>query len=317
MCLFPKIIENRKYKPNKKNKGIVPKCKDERTRFVPIPCGNCMECRKQKSRNWQVRLLEDIKVNTNAHFVTLTFNEESLTKLTLEVEKSKKYHKKEVNTVATIAIRRFLESCRYKYGNSVRHWLITELGHKGTERIHIHGLIWTDNPNLIKETWEYGFADTGKYVNQSTITYIVKYVTKTDTQHKDFNPKIFTSAGIGKNYLKNSNYRNNKFSNNQFKDYYTNPQGYKMSLPTYYKNHLFNDEEREKIWIEKMNKNIQFICGEKFDISKSTKSYDRALEHYRLINKQLGYGDDTKDPEIEITRKARLRNNKRKPKKTK
>ena len=30
---------------------------------------------------------------------------------------------------------------------SVRHWLITELGHNGTENIHLHGIIWT-NKNI-------------------------------------------------------------------------------------------------------------------------------------------------------------------------
>ena len=47
MCLYPKLILNRKYLPNKKNGGIPPKCPDERLRYVTAACGKCYECRKQ------------------------------------------------------------------------------------------------------------------------------------------------------------------------------------------------------------------------------------------------------------------------------
>jgi len=36
MCLYPKLIKNPKYKPNKKNGGIVPELKDIRVLAVPI-----------------------------------------------------------------------------------------------------------------------------------------------------------------------------------------------------------------------------------------------------------------------------------------
>ena len=61
MCLYPRLIENRKYKRNKKNGWSVPPINDQRVRYVPVGCGKCMECRKQKAREWQVRLQEDLK----------------------------------------------------------------------------------------------------------------------------------------------------------------------------------------------------------------------------------------------------------------
>ena len=63
MCLYPKIIKNRKYVKNKKNGGNVPTPTDPRVLMVPVGCGNCMECRKQKARQWQVRLSEEIREN--------------------------------------------------------------------------------------------------------------------------------------------------------------------------------------------------------------------------------------------------------------
>ena len=50
MCLYPKLIKNRKYMPNKKNGGNVPEVQDDRVLYVPVGCGNCIECKRQKKR---------------------------------------------------------------------------------------------------------------------------------------------------------------------------------------------------------------------------------------------------------------------------
>ena len=76
MCLYPRLLKNKKYEPNKKNGGNVPTVTDNRVLAVPIGCGRCMECMKKKSREWQVRLMEEIRENKNAHFVTLTLSNE-------------------------------------------------------------------------------------------------------------------------------------------------------------------------------------------------------------------------------------------------
>ena len=63
------------------------------------------------------------------------------------------------------------------------------MGGNGTEHIHLHGIIWTDKPSMIKEVWKYGKTDIGEYVNEKTINYITKYITKTDFKHKEYQPK--------------------------------------------------------------------------------------------------------------------------------
>ena len=144
MCLYPKLIKNKKYLPNKKNKGKVPTPPDERVLWVPVGCGKCIECMKQKARAWQVRMLEEIKVSKNGKFVTLSFSNEEFLKLADEVKIKSEKHIFE-NEVATLAIRRFLERWRKETKKSIRHWCVTELGHNNTERIHIHGIIFTDD----------------------------------------------------------------------------------------------------------------------------------------------------------------------------
>ena len=90
MCYYSQLIKNPKYTPNKKNGGVVPYMADKRVAVVPIGCRQCKECRKAKQREWQVRLKEDIKHNTNGKFITLTFSNEWIAKITREVTRKTK-----------------------------------------------------------------------------------------------------------------------------------------------------------------------------------------------------------------------------------
>lgn len=304
MCLFPKLIRNRKYTANKKNGGYIPPVSDERTLLVPVGCGKCMECMRQKAREWQIRMLEEIKSNKNGKFITLTFNEQSLSELTKivldRIEDRLGDDRKEVqriieNDVATLATRRFLERWRKEYKKSVRHWLVTELGHQNTRRIHMHGILWTDETSeTIEKVWKYGKIWVGDYVNEKTVNYIIKYVNKMDAVNKGYKPKILCSAGLGKNYLKSYNARLNKYDEENTKDEYTYSNGKKAGLPIYYRNKIYSEEQREKLWLKMLDKEERWVGGEKIDISKNENDYYETLKHYRIINKKLGYGDDSK-----------------------
>ena len=68
MCLYPKLIKNKKYTKNKKNGGVIPAVSDNRVLWVTAACGKCFECRKQKARAWQVRMSEELRENPNAIF---------------------------------------------------------------------------------------------------------------------------------------------------------------------------------------------------------------------------------------------------------
>ena len=127
MCLYPKLILNKRYCSTKKSGGIVPPCPDNRLKYVTAACGQCYECRKQKQRQWLVRMNEELKNNPNAYFITLTIDDNNMKKLIKECKS------KEENEVATKAIRLCMERIRKKTGKSVKHWFITELGHEKTE----------------------------------------------------------------------------------------------------------------------------------------------------------------------------------------
>ena len=147
--MYPRLVKNPKYLPNKKNGGNVPFPKDGRALYVPIECKECIDCRKKRANEWRIKLFEDIKVYKNGKFVTLTFRhygKYSLDSLLKECNDNLPYYGK-MNAVATLAVRRFLERHRKKFNFSPRHWFVTELGHNGTERIHLHGILYTDLDN--------------------------------------------------------------------------------------------------------------------------------------------------------------------------
>ena len=146
MCLYPKMLKNRKYTITKKNGGNVPVLHDKRIEYVAVGCQNCIECRKMKAREWQVRLLEEVRHDKTGKFVTLTFSDESIAELSAGIE-LKGYNLD--NEIARKGVRRFLERWRKHNGKSIKHWLVTELGHEGTENIHLHGIIFTNNPDEI------------------------------------------------------------------------------------------------------------------------------------------------------------------------
>lgn len=301
---------------NKKNGGVIPPVYDNRVLAVPVGCGKCMECRKKKMRDWQVRLSQEIKDNDKCEFVTLTFSDESLRELRNAVWKNlpelKGYELE--NQIATLAVRRFLERWRKEHKKSVRHWLVTELGTTKTERIHLHGLIWSKEKEKIEKHWKYGIVGFGRYVNERTINYIVKYVNKGDKVHREYQSKVLCSKGIGKGYTKSLNSRNNKYVKGKTDETFRARNGIKMALPIYYRNKLYSDEEREKLWLEKLDKYERWVNGIKVDVStnEGIKEYWKLLEQERKKNKRLGYGDDKKNWERkEYEEKRRLLLNKK------
>lgn len=322
MCLYETQILNRKYLPNKKNGGIVPPLPllydpienriktDWRVKYVPSQCGKCMECMKKRARDWQIRLQEEIKDEKNGIFVTLTFNTQTLRKLQIKHPNKQGYDLD--NAIATTAVRLFTERWRKHNKKPPRHWLVTELGHSGTEHVHLHGIIFTNKGGAeIEKRWnwtdqetkiQYGGwvwdSDRKKgYVNECTVNYITKYVYKVDQDHKYYKPIVLSSKGMGKGYLKRINARLNIYKGAMTDETWKSRQNIKMSLPQYYRKKLYNDEQREELWRDKMDAGKAYIDKLEIDISKNDLQYYLVLEEARRKNIRLGYGTNEIDYE--------------------
>jgi len=57
----------------------------------------------------------------------------------------------------------------------------------------------------------------------------------------------------------------------------------------YWRNKLYTEEEREALWIAKLDKGVQYIGGEKIDAG-DTETRAKLLKYYQKISNRLGYG---------------------------
>lgn len=295
MCLYPKLILNKKYFPTRKNNYNPPPMTDGRTMYVPVGCGKCIECKKQKAREWQVRINEETKVWKYKYCLTLTFSCEELEKLCKET------NQKECNAVLTIAMRRFLERWRKTHKVSLRHWFISELGHEGTERIHAHGIVFSNDiitEDKFLQYWKYGHVRLGEWLGMKTINYLIKYVHKVDTDHKNFEQIVLCSKGIGANYIERPLVQHiHKYKGNQTTEFYRLPNGTKINLPIYYRNKLFSEQQREELWLHRLDKGERWVMGikiENIDTIQGEERYKRIIKTAQETNNKLGFGDDSK-----------------------
>ena len=90
----------------------------------------------------------------------------------------------------------------------------------------------------------------------------MKYIGKQDEKHKTYKPIILASAGIGRGYEKRKDSENNKYKKNgETNETYKTRKGTKLALPIYYRNKIYTEEEREKLWIEKLDKQERYVLG--------------------------------------------------------
>lgn len=292
-CISPICIPKREYPW--RNKLILDSA-DQIAYTRLVPCGHCIECLRNRSREWRLRLFEEYRSVRDAKFVTLTFSPEDYIRLKEDVltgpnvvrkrlydtsqsepryiatvphlrVKSRRFSVKQKfpeydyhpllgkyldKQICALAIRRFSERYRKAYGVSLRHWLITDYGHQGTQRLHLHGLIFNLNPSLgtsshgkfkvnfqkFTSLWSYGHVWLGWCTDRS-INYITNYITKIQ------DAKIFVSKGIGASYLTKQvvNYYHNTLSPWMHSQYMAG----KMILPRYYMRKVYRWFERLKI----------------------------------------------------------------------
>lgn len=251
---------------------------DPRQKWVKVPCGKCLECRKAKGSAWRIRLLEENKTPDQIGiFITLTFNEHELNKM--HVEAAHRGHWEDPDTGAAIlAVRRFTDNWRKEEGYSLKRFMVTEKGHKNTKRIHLHGVIWINKKhkyeieNKIRKKWKYGFVWVDrKAAGDAAMTYISKYITKIDTDNPNFIPTILVSPGLGQNLVTKEIDTRRNMGFKEGRTYHLK-NGTTVSLPDYYVKKIWNENERAQAWSESMNEGRVWVNGHEIIINTLEKT---------------------------------------------
>lgn len=147
-----------------------------------LPCGQCVGCRLNYSRQWAIRLIHENQMHENSCFITLTFNQESLNK------------RDNPDSLQVRDFQLFMKRLRKKHPQkNIRFFHCGEYGEKNN-RPHYHALIFNHDfsdrklfreKNNIKlytsreleQLWPYGFSTIGDVTFQSS-AYVARYIMK-------------------------------------------------------------------------------------------------------------------------------------------
>lgn len=149
-----------------------------RDQKIYLPCGQCIGCRLERSRQWADRCLREASLHENNCFITLTYDEEHLPKN---------------GSLNLDHFQRFMKRLRKQYGKGIRFFHCGEYG-ENLGRPHYHSIIfnhdfedkklWTirnENKFYISENlsslWGKGHSLIGD-VTFETAAYVARYVLK-------------------------------------------------------------------------------------------------------------------------------------------
>lgn len=223
--------------------------------LLAIPCGRCVGCRLDRSKQWAVRCVHEAQLYDNNSFITLTYNDE---------------HLPEDGSLEVRVFQLFMKRLRKRFGSKIRFYACGEYGDK-YGRPHYHACLFNHDfqdkkvwkpgkdpsQNLyrsaeLEKLWPYGYSSIGEVTFQSA-AYVARYIMKKLTGPKGGSHYTFINEvtgvvtsrlpeftvmsrrpGIGKNWLE-------KYATDVYPDdFVIMRDGKKHRTPRYY------DTEYEK-----------------------------------------------------------------------
>lgn len=233
MCNYPQLVST---------EGDLPR---------QVPCGQCMACRIDRSREWATRCEHEIQMHEENCFITLTYNDENLPKygslskehFQLFMKRLRKHVSKEGKEV------RFYACGEYGDDLGRPHYHAIVFGYDFKDKEVVDSKNYNSNKNRFKTgrswkiftspsleaIWKKGFVTVGE-ANINSAGYIARYLTKKITGEKA--PKYYLNRlpefslmsrmpGIGKGWY-------DKFKTDVYpKDFFT-INGKKFKPSRYY-----------------------------------------------------------------------------------
>jgi len=176
-----------------------------------VPCGQCVGCRLERSRQWAVRCVQEAQLHDENCFLTLTYSDKNLPAGGTLVKKH---------------FQDFMKRLRKWCGKKIKYYHCGEYG-ESSRRPHYHALLFgvdfpdkvlfkksADGSNIytsavLDRLWPAGFATSGAVTFESA-AYVARYICKkvTGEHAKHFydgrEPEFATMSrrpGIGRGWL--------------------------------------------------------------------------------------------------------------------
>ena len=166
---------------------------------VELPCGQCIGCRLERSRQWATRCLHEASLYEENCFITLTYNEECIPPFgSLRKEDFTNFMKKLRREYPGYKIRYF--QCG-EYGEICAACGLPYIKHQSAEhkyeptlgRPHHHAILFgfnfsdrvrwkggdfpLDRSMMLEHIWQHGHSSVGEVTFESA-AYVARYVTK-------------------------------------------------------------------------------------------------------------------------------------------
>lgn len=149
---------------------------------IDLPCGQCIACRLERSRQWAIRCVHEAQLHTQNSFLTLTYSPDKVPK-----------HNSLVKSHFQDFMKRYRFWLNEDFKQKIRFFHCGEYGEENL-RPHYHALIFghdfhdkelrfTKNGNRLysskklEELWTHGYCLIGDITWESA-AYVARYVTK-------------------------------------------------------------------------------------------------------------------------------------------
>lgn len=198
--------------------------------FVYVACGQCLQCRIQKTRQWSLRVQQEANYWKESVFVTLTYSPEYIPN---------------PPTIAVRELQLFFKRLRKNSRKKIAYYACGEYGEKN-DRPHYHAIIFGVSPRekkLLQDCWQKGFVNLG-IVTYDSIRYVAQYIDKkfisieTKEVYQRFGlrqPFQLVSKGLGLRWAMENK---EELKQNGFMLH----NGHEVGLPRYYKDKLEIDK---------------------------------------------------------------------------
>lgn len=264
---------------------------------VCVPCGKCIDCRKDYQTEWIFRLSQECKHVALPCFITLTYDDENLPLGDVGNNEPQ-------SVLVKSDLQKFFKRLR-RYGGdlmeNMRYFAIGEYGSK-FNRAHYHAVIMAPNldrvsklQKLVDKSWKFGFNKV-KFCTDKQLHYVCKYMNKLDERPHLVKPFRLYSRSIGLNFLTDQmvNYYLTTFER-------TCVNGKcRISLPRYYRKKL--DELSDSNWMLKkaglkytdLLEEVRVVEGTKYYYFKQfAENFDQhfaaAQRKIARLSRKLGY----------------------------
>ncbi len=215
---------------------------------LSLPCGQCVGCRLERSRQWAIRCMHEAQMHTQNCFITLTYDDAHL-------PSDRSLHYRDFQL--------FIKRLRKRYpGRRIRYYMAGEYG-ENFGRPHWHACIFGldfDDKKLWKRTsansllyrsenlellWPFGYSSIGEVTFESA-AYVARYIMKKVTgknaaeHYQEIDPdtgeitnrtpeftKMSLKPGIGYEWYK-------QYTSDVYPHDYVVVRGKKVKPPKYY-----------------------------------------------------------------------------------